>query len=116
MARLSARRDEPSYGPGVIASTGDIQEAYETLGVIHAVVTRPAKSAGCGGSGGLPIHEAFGEVTRSLQETAKSSGGDGVIHIGYSHRVSSANFGCQGDKAVFEVYGWGTVIRLKEVG
>ena len=114
MALLSARREEPSAGRGLIASTGDIQESYETLGVIHAVVTRPAKSGGCSGSGGLPIHEAFGEVTRSLQETAKSSGGDGVIHIGYSHRVSSANFGCGGDKAVFEVYAWGTVIRLRD--
>lgn len=114
MAPLSARREEPNRDPGVIASTGDVQEPYETLGVIHAVVTRPAKSAGCGGSGGLPIHEAFGEVTRSLQDTARSSGGNGVIHIGYSHRVSSANFGCGGDKAVFEVYAWGTVVRLKD--
>jgi hypothetical protein len=35
----------------MLTTAGNINKAYETLGVIHAVVVRPAKDAGCSGEG-----------------------------------------------------------------
>jgi hypothetical protein len=99
----------------MLVAAGNINQPYEALGVIHAVVTRPAKSSGCSGPGGLPIQEAFDAVLQSLKETAARSGGNGLIHVSYSHRVSTKAVGCDQSKAVFEVYGWGTVIRITDV-
>jgi hypothetical protein len=102
------------WGVSMLTAAGNINRPYKVLGVIHAVVVRPAKGAGCS-AGGLPVKEAFDEVLAVLTATANSSGGDGLIHINYSHRVSTTNVGCSSqNKAVFEVYGWGTVIRLGE--
>ena len=92
---------------------GQHKSATRHTGVIHAVVTRPAKSAGCSGVGGLPVQDAFDSVLKALEASAAKSGGDGVIHVSYDYRVSSTNMGCNQSKAVFEVYGWGTVIRLE---
>jgi hypothetical protein len=96
----------------MLTAAGNINQPYATLGVIHAVVTKPAKEAGCSGRGGLPIQEAFDAVLEALKASAAKSGGDGLIHVSYDYRVSSTNMACNQSKAVIEVYGWGTVIRL----
>ena len=96
----------------MLAAAGNINQPYATLGVIHAVVTRPAKEAGCSGAGGLPIQEAFDAVLDALTVSAAKSGGDGLIHVSYDYRVSATNMACNQSKAVIEVYGWGTVICL----
>lgn len=97
----------------MLTAAGNINRAYETLGVVHAVVARPAKNPGCGGSGGgLPVQEAFEAVLKALENSAAKSGGDGLIHVSYDYRISSTNVGCNTNRAVFEVYGWGTAVRL----
>ena len=96
----------------MLTAAGNINRPYETIGVIHAVVARPAKDPGCSGGGGLPIQEAFDAVLNILKDSATKSGGDGLIHVSYDYRVASTTVGCNNSKAVFEVYGWGTVIRL----
>lgn len=94
-----------------LIATGNINLPYEVLGVVHATVSRTPTSSGCGHAGGLPIQEAYEEVTQALYDAALASGGDGVIHVGYDYRMSSANLGCNNTQPVFEVYGWGTAIR-----
>ena len=96
----------------MLVAAGNINTSYDVIGVVHAVVVRPATSAGCSGPGGLPIQEAFEAVTAALQNAATKSGANGLIHVSYSHRVSTTTVGCNQGKAVFEVYGWGTAIRL----
>jgi uncharacterized protein YbjQ (UPF0145 family) len=97
----------------MLEAAGNINQPYEVLGVVHAVVAKPAKGAGCSGSGGLPIQEAFDEVLKALRDAASRSGGNGLIHINYSHRTSSTQVGCSNQStAVFEVYGWATVIKI----
>jgi hypothetical protein len=96
----------------MLTAAGNINQPYTALGVIHAVVTKPAKEAGCSGSGGLPIQEAFDAVLRALEASAAKSGGNGIIHVAYDYRVSSTSMACNQSKAVIEVYGWGTVVRL----
>ena len=97
----------------MLTAAGNINQPYTSLGVIHAVVTKPAKEPGCSGGGGLPIQEAFDAVLAALEASAAKSGGDGLIHVSYDYRVSSTSMACNQTKAVFEVYGWGTVIRLE---
>lgn len=95
----------------MLAATGNINGDYEVLGVVHAVVTRPQKAAGCSAPGGLPVQETYEAVTQALHQAALASGGNGVIHVGYDYRVSTANMGCNSVQPVFEVYGWGTAIK-----
>jgi uncharacterized protein YbjQ (UPF0145 family) len=95
-----------------LIATGNINAPYEVLGVVHAVVTRTSKSTGCGGIGGLPIQEAYEAVTNALHAAAIQSGGNGVIHVGYDYRLSTTKLGCNNTQPVFEVYGWGTAIRV----
>ena len=99
----------------MIVAAGNINSPYDVLGVVHAVVKRTAKKGGCGASQGLPIQEAYEAVTASLKEAASASSGDGVIHISYDYRMSTTAFGCNNTEPVFEVYGWGTAIRLTPV-
>ncbi|KQV62686.1 hypothetical protein ASC62_03875 [Caulobacter sp. Root342] len=59
----------------------------------------------------MPVQEAYEAVTLALHKSALSSGGNGVIHVGYDYRVTTAGFGCNNVEPVFEVYGWGTAIK-----
>ena len=98
----------------MITATGNINRDYDVIGVVHATVVKTAKKKGCGGAGGLPIEEAYRSATRMLAEAAHNSGGDAVIHIGYDHRVSASPIGCAGSaEPAFEVYAWGTAVKLK---
>ena len=98
----------------MLIAAGNINQQYEVIGMVHAVVSRTPKSAGCGGVGGLPVQEAYEAANRALAEAATASGGDGLIHVNYDHRLTSQTVGCGNQaKSVFEVYGWGTVVRLK---
>lgn len=100
----------------MLVAAGNINQAYDVIGVVHAVVTRPAKSSGCSEAGGLPIQEAYQAVTLALQEAAQKSGGTGLIHVNYDYRISTTNMGCNQTSAVFEVYGWGTAVALLQKG
>lgn len=98
----------------MLTATGNINQPYDVLGVVHATVFRKTKKTGCGGSGGLPVQEAYEDATKALADAALASGGDAVIHIGYDYRVSASSVGCQGNaEPAFEVYAWGTAVRLK---
>jgi uncharacterized protein YbjQ (UPF0145 family) len=98
----------------MLLATGNINEAYEVLGVVHAVVSKRAEKKGCS-STGLPVEAAYKEGTNALAAQASASGADGVIHIGYDYRMATARVGCGGGELVstFELYAWGTAIRLK---
>ena len=61
----------------------------------------------------MPIQETFDAVLKALEASAAKSGGDGLIHVSYDYRVSTTSMACNQSKAGFEVYGWGTVIRLE---
>ena len=95
-----------------LIAAGNINEHYDVLGMVHAVITRPA-TVTCGGSGGLPVQEAYQEAANALFASAIASGGSGVIHVGYDYRLSAQAVPCAQNKPVFEVYGWGTAIRLR---
>ena len=70
----------------MLTAAGNINQPYTSLGVIHAVVTKPAKDPGCSGGRGLPIQEAFDAVLSALEASAAKSGGDGLIHVSYDCR------------------------------
>jgi hypothetical protein len=97
----------------MLVAAGNINQPYDVIGVVHAVVTRTPKKAGCGTPGGLPIQEAYEAVTAALSESAQKSGATGLINVHYDYRLSSTSVGCGGNtEAVFEVYGWGTAVKL----
>jgi hypothetical protein len=100
----------------MLLATGNINQDYEIVGVVHAVIVKKAESTGCS-AGGLPIEGAYKEVTQTLFARAQAAGASGVIHIGYDHRVSTSRVGCTSNTiANFEVYAWGTAIKLSSKG
>jgi hypothetical protein len=97
----------------MLTAAGNINQQYRVIGVVHAFISRPQTDSGCGRPGGLPIREAYEDVTAALVEATAKSGGDALIHISYDYRMSVAKFGCNDTKPVFEVYGWGTAVKLQ---
>lgn len=98
----------------MLAASGNINRDYEVLGMVHTVVVRAQVAAGCSGKGGgLPVQEAYKDATNALHAAAVASGGDGVIHVNFDYRQSATKMGCNDTKPTFEVYGWGTAIKLK---
>ena len=95
----------------MITATGNINSAYEIAGVITVSVIKPEKS-GCSG-GGLPVDAAYQEAVAGLVAIAKKQGANGVIHIGFEHRVSTSA-GCGATNANFELYAWGTAVHVAE--
>ena len=94
----------------MLTATGNINAAYEVIGVITVSVIKPEKT-GCAG-GGLPVDAAYQEAVSGLVAVAKKQGASGVIHIGFEHRVSTTS-GCGTSSANFELYAWGTAINLE---
>jgi hypothetical protein len=46
--------------------------------------------------------------------SGRGADGNGVIHVEYDYRLSSANLGCNSTQPVFEVYGWGAAISTSQ--
>jgi uncharacterized protein YbjQ (UPF0145 family) len=97
----------------MLVAAGNINQAYDVLGIVHVAVSRTLQGAGCGKAGGLPTQAAYEAASQALAQAAAASGGDGVIHVSFDYRMATA-IGCASQKPVFEVYGWGTAIKLKQ--
>lgn len=96
----------------ILTAAGDINTPYQVLGVVHATASRTPGSAGCTGVAGLPIQDTYQAATEALKSAAAASGADGVIHIGYDYRMASTTVGCNNTTPQFEVYAWGTAVKL----
>ena len=98
----------------MLIASGNINQEYEVLGLVHTVVVKQQNSAGCNGKGGgLPVQTAYTDAGQALHAAAIASGGDGVIHVGFDYRQSAVSIGCNNTKPTIEIYGWGTAIKLK---
>lgn len=94
----------------MITASGNINGPYRVVGLVTVSVIKP-QSTGCN-AGGLPVDAAYSEAVTKLVEEARKRDGNGVIHIGFEHRVSSSAAGCgSASTANFELYAWGTIIR-----
>jgi hypothetical protein len=91
--------------PKLFTAAGNINSAYQPIGLVFAVISR--QESGCGG--GLPVGQALIDATDELQRQAAAKGGNGVLHISYMHRVSTSP-GCGSATANIEVYAWGTAV------
>lgn len=89
--------------PNLFTAAGNINQPYQALGLVFAVVAR--EEVGC--AGGLPVAQALIDATDDLKIQSSERGGNAVIHISYMHRVSTSA-GCGSAKTNIEVYAWGT--------
>ena len=96
----------------MLTATGNINRDYTVIGVVNATASKTPQKGGCGQTTGIPIDGAYREATAALAEAAKLSGGDAVIHIGYDYRMATKQMGCNGTEPSFEVYAWGTAVKL----
>ncbi len=94
---------KPAPVPNLLTSAGNINQNYQVIGLVFAVVSR--EESGCGG--GLPVAQAIIDATDDLKRQTAERGGNAVLHISYMHRVSTSA-GCGSAKSNFEVYAWGT--------
>jgi hypothetical protein len=93
--------------PNLYTAAGNVNHPYRSLGIVIAIVSR--QESGCGG--GLPVGQALLDATDDLKRQAAERSANGLIHISYMHRVSTSP-GCGGARSNFEVYAWGTAVRL----
>jgi len=91
---------------GILVSSGGICEPYQTLGL---VVGFASKSEGCGGK--IAIEDTYRAALQRLTESAKAKGGNALIFVNFQNRVAS-QAGCGQAQQVFEVFAWGTAIRV----
>ncbi len=93
--------------PNLYTAAGNVNHPYQSLGIVIAIVSR--QESGCGG--GLPVGQALLDATDDLKRQAAERSANGLIHISYMHRVSTSP-GSGGARSNFEVYAWGTAVRL----
>ncbi|MFS2112099.1 hypothetical protein ACCC88_20570 [Sphingomonas sp. Sphisp140] len=96
----------------MLTATGNINQPYEVIGVVHATAARVAEKGGCGNSRGIPVEAAYQAATVALQEAARLSNADALIHVGYDYRMATSQVGCNTAEPSFEVYAWGTAVKL----
>lgn len=97
----------------MLLAAGNINDPYEVIGILHTTIAKQAVKSGCSGNT-LPVEQAYREATQALSKLGATAGASGVIHIGYDYRISTTRTGCSSDTtANFELYAWGTAIRLK---
>ena len=96
----------------MLTATGNINQAYTVIGVVNASVSRTPQKGGCGEPASIPIDSAYREATGALVAAAKLSDADAVIHVGYDYRMATKQMGCSGIQPSFEVYAWGTAVKL----
>lgn len=90
----------------MIISSGAVCEQYQVLGL---VVGFASVSEGC--SGGIKVEDTYQMALKRLTESATAKGADGVIFVNFQNRVA-VNAGCTGTAQAFEVFAWGTAVKL----
>jgi uncharacterized protein YbjQ (UPF0145 family) len=90
----------------VIISSGRICEMYQTLGL---VVGFASQSEGCNGP--VQVEKTYRAALQRLIDSAAAMRANGLIYVNFQNRVASQT-GCNGTKQVFEVFAWGTAVRL----
>ncbi|MGE6698101.1 heavy metal-binding domain-containing protein [Hyphomonas sp. NPDC076900] len=95
----------------MLMAAGDIHDRYEVIGLVFGVASRTPESKGCSAPV-LGLGQTYEDAAAQLRTTAQARGADAVIHVGFEHRYSTANTGCGGPTVAFEVYAWGTAVKL----
>lgn len=90
----------------ITLSTGEVPFSYEIIDIVFAY----SNSSENFFQGANPI-QAYEEVSNVLEQTAAQMGADAVIWIKYDYRVA-LNQGPLGPNQVFEVFAYGTAVKL----
>jgi Putative heavy-metal-binding len=91
-----------------VMSTGDIPYPYEIVGLVFAQGNSTE-----GVFADADPAKAYQLVADMLGKEAKDRGANGVIHIRMDYRVAVTG-GLLGPRQAFEVFGYGTAVRVKE--
>lgn len=95
----------------MLMAAGDIQDRYQVIGLVFAVASRTPEQKGCSVPV-LGLGQTYQDASTALESAAAARGADAVIHIGFEHRYATATTGCGGPTTAFEVYSWGTAVKL----
>lgn len=95
----------------MLMAAGDIHDSYEVIGLVFAVASRTPEQSGCSAPV-LGLGQTYRDAAASLEQAAQERGANAVIHIGFEHRYAAATTGCGGSTTAFEVYSWGTAVKL----
>jgi uncharacterized protein YbjQ (UPF0145 family) len=91
----------------VMLSTGDLKDPYDIVDVVFAY--------GSSGEGFLktanPL-EAYAKVAEQLRNRAAKAGANGIVHAAFDYRTA-AGTGCSSGKQVFEVFAYGTAVKIR---
>jgi hypothetical protein len=105
-APVPAQPAPAQASPRVLFSSGDIPYQYDVLDLVFA-----HGNSAEGTMKGLQPVQAFQMLVNWLGQTAVHLGANAVIHIRLEFRVSSGQ-GLLGGGQAFEVYGYGTAVKI----
>ena len=110
-----------------IVSSGDLDVKYDIIGVVFSAVDNrdvgSQEVQGCMGCGSttqsvritVSREDTYQRAANKLLEAATFKGGDAVIFANFDYRISVETLGigkASTSSQVFEVYAYGTAIRL----
>jgi uncharacterized protein YbjQ (UPF0145 family) len=91
----------------MIASTGGISDPFD---IVQVVIGFASQEEGCGGT--IKTSAVYAEAYKRLLESASALKAEGVIFISFQNRFAVSQ-ACGSSKQVFEVFSWGTAIRIR---
>ena len=93
----------------MIISSGTLCEKYK---VLDLVVAFESQTAGCGSS--IKVEKAYKNALASLVKSAEAKEADAIINVNFQNRVATVAVGCGSSGQAFEVFAWGTAVKVVE--
>lgn len=91
---------------GMKISSGGISRPYSVIGI---VVGFASTTESCGSS--IKVESTYQAALDRLVESASAKGANGLLFVNFQNRAAVAQ-GCTGPRQAFEVFAWGTAVRI----
>ncbi len=90
----------------MLVSSGDIRQSYEVLGLVTAYASNEQSFAGS-----ISGEEAYKRAIERLRDAAAREGADALIYVNL-HGNMGIKRALVGEVQMYEVFAWGTAVRL----
>jgi hypothetical protein len=104
--RATPIKSEPKTSANIKVSSGGISQPYQVIGI---VIGFASTTDSCGS--GVKVESTYQAALDRLVESAVGKGANGLLFVSFQNRTAVAQ-GCAGPSQAFEVFAWGTAVRL----
>lgn len=104
--RAKPLQSDPKTPANIKVSSGGISQPYQVLGI---VIGFASTTDSCGS--GVRVESTYQAALDRLVDSAVGKGANGLLFVSFQNRTAVAQ-GCAGPSQAFEVFAWGTAVRL----